>query len=247
MPDALLAARYEQLAASAAEGVDSAALQCEIQTLQRQPGGAIALPFKEPWRSIRLVVAPVRLPGTLDGAVAAAKRAALGCLRSVDDADVFHTPKAQLHVTLHHFGRPGPGGPRPVDDEALAAELAAVRQLVTRTPPFCLTVERLLLSNTGVLLLLYQTDDGAPFALRASLRRAFPASPGKQAVILHSSLARLLTTPPLEELQALRAVCEEATAALRGQRVPFDALWYVVERALPIDGDVTELVLGGSE
>ena len=82
-----------------------------------------------------------------------------------------------------------------------------------------------------------------PFALRGALRDAFPAAPAKQSVLLHSSLARLLAPLDAAALAAARAACETATAALRGTEVRFNAIWHVVERALPVDGEVTELPL----
>ena len=88
------------------------------------------------------------------------------------------------------------------------------------------------------------SEDRTPFALRDSLRDAFPAAPAKQSVLLHSSLARLLLAPlDPADLAAARAACETATAALRGTEVRFNAIWHVVERALPVDGEVTELPL----
>ena len=87
--------------------------------------------------------------------------------------------------------------------------------------------------------------DRSPFAFREALRAAFPGAPAKQSVLLHASLARMLLPPPgADTLDAVRAACERATALLRGREVRIGAVWHVIERSLPIDGDVTELPLG---
>jgi hypothetical protein len=68
-------------------------------------------------------------------------------------------------------------------------------------------------------------------------------------VLLHSSLARMLRPPPNGEhtLVAVRAACERATQLLRGTQVRVASVWHVIERALPIAGEVTELPLGPEE
>jgi|APGre2960657444_1045066.scaffolds.fasta_scaffold01575_7 hypothetical protein len=239
--DLLLASRYEQMAAAAARGVDADALRRETGNLRRRADGAVALPFSEPWKSIRLLAAPVRLPPSLGSAVERAQRAALACLSSTDKADVFSTPRDLLHVTLHHFGRPGDC--RVATEEQLAQELEHARAVVGSTPAFSLTVDRLLLTDTGVLVLLYQTEDAGPLLLRERLMSAFGDSPQKQTTLLHSSLLRLLAVPAPEEVLLLRRSLEQTSREIRGAQVPFTSLWYVTERALPIEGDVVELPL----
>ena len=241
-----LARIYDSLEASAAGGVDPARLEQETSSLRRGDGGATACPFDEPFGSIRLVAAPVRLePDTL-AVVLGAREEALQCSSAtVPLSAVFQTPTSQFHVTLWHFGRPGDH--RPLDGAAVSAERAALSNTVLATsPPFELVIDKLLLSDSGVLLLLYQTPDDAPLKMREQLRGAFPASPAKQTVILHSSLARLLGVPSAGEVVAMREVCSAATAALRGRTLTISSVFYVVEKALPIDGDLSELpLLGG--
>jgi hypothetical protein len=241
-----LARIYASLDASAAGGVDPARLRQETASLRRGDGGATASAFDEPFGSIRLVAAPVRLePDTLAVVLDARHRVLHCCFTTVPFAAVFQTPPSQLHFTIWHFGRPG--DPRPLEPAAIATEAAELSSNVLAAfPPFQLTIDRLLLSDSGVLLLLYQTADDAPLKLRELLRKAFPASPAKQTVILHSSLARLLDVPTAEEVACIREVCAAATAALKGRAVQISSVFYVVERALPIDGDVTELPLGGA-
>jgi hypothetical protein len=154
MPDAVLAAAYEALCADSARGIDAAAQARETSTLRCAAGGAVAAPFEEAFGSIRLFVAP------LHGLTADAPAALDACVEAVsacwpEDA-AFRTPRAQLHVTLFHIGRPGDA--RPVLDAAGAdAELSRSRQLAAAAPAHVLTVERVVMSNTGVLLLLFQT------------------------------------------------------------------------------------------
>jgi hypothetical protein len=244
MPDAALAAIYEQLAAESAGGIDAAAQAREAACLRAAPGGAVAVPFPEPFGSIRLFAAPLRLEEEVLQALSAVVEVITAPGRWHEDA-VFLTPLQQHHITLFHTGRPGDARPG-MDDAARAAELEAGRAVAAATPPFTLVVERVLLSHTGVLLLLFQTrrDDRTPFALRDALRAAFPDAPAKQSVLLHASLARVLTQPASPEaLAAVHAACERATQQLRGQEVRVWRVWHIVERALPIDGDITALDL----
>jgi hypothetical protein len=141
-----------------------------------------------------------------------------------------------------HFGRPGDS--RPADAAVIDAERAALASLLADFQPFVLTIDRLQLSDSGVLILLYQTHDGAPLMLREKLRAAFPESPVKQTVILHSSLARLLQVPGVEELAAARHACRSATEVLHGRSIRIASVYHVVERSLPIDGELVELPLG---
>ena len=238
-----LAAIYESLQAGAAGGVDGVALRRETGNLRPGVGGAhaTALQFSDPPGSCRLVVAPVRLSPVLDGAVRRCREQALSTLASVKPGSLFVTPTRQLHVTLFHTGRTG--DPRLLSPAAMAEEEAQVRALVAATPRFTLTVDRLLLSNTGVFLLLFQSTCQTPWHFRERMRAAFPGSPAKQSVILHSSLFRLMEEPLLEEVVRLRELCEGWTRELHGQELSCSALWYILETALPIDGEVKEMAM----
>ena len=242
MPDAKLAEIYAALAAQSRGGPVAAAVTRETKPLRRSPGGAIALPFPEPFGSIRLMAAPVLLD---EQAQAAVDEAVASAAARWPREDVFTTPRAQLHVTLFHMSRPG--DTRPVLDEAgMADELGRVRAIGAATPPFTLVIDRLLLSDSGVLLLLFQTTGGdrTPFELREALRAAFPDAPAKQSILLHSSLARTLQVPPSPEaLAAATAACERATQLLHGREVPMRSIWHVVERALPVAGTVVDIPL----
>jgi hypothetical protein len=242
MADAKLASIYAELAAQSRGGPTAAALARETLTLRCAKGGAVALPFADPFGSIRLMVAPVRLDAEAQGVVdEAVATAAACCPREA----VFLTPRTQMHVTLFHVGRPG--DVRPVlDDAGMEDELDRVRSVAASTPPFKLVVDRLLLSDSGVLLLLFQTAERTPFAMREAFRAAFPAAPAKQSVLLHSSLARTLQLPPSPEaLAAATAACERATQLLHGREVPMRSVWHVVESALPVAGVVTDVPLTG--
>lgn len=238
-----LAAIYDGLLQGSIGGVDGTALRRETGSLRRGVNGsyATALQFTDPPGSCRLVVAPVRLGPVLDQAVRRCREQALSTLSSVKAESLFVTPDHQLHVTLFHTGRTG--DPRPLSPATMLEEEAAVRALTAATPRFTLTVDRLLLSNTGVFLLLFQSTCQTPWAFRERMRAAFPGSPAKQSVILHSSLFRLMEEPQLEEVQRLQGLCEGWTRELRGQELSFAALWYILETALPIDGEVKEMRL----
>jgi hypothetical protein len=243
MPDAELARIYAALEAASTVGVDPQRLAQETATLRSaEGGGAVALPFSEPYGSIRLVAAPVRPSEDTLRCVLDAREAVLKCLAS--SGAVFQTPVHQFHLTVWHFGRPGDS--RPTDVAAIDAERAALASLLADFQAFAVTIDRLLLSDSGVLILLYQTHDGAPLVQREKLRAAFPESPSKQTVILHSSLARLLQVPSVEELAAARQACRSATEVLHGRDIRISSVYHVVERSLPIDGELVEMPLGDS-
>lgn len=233
--DASLAALYAGMGDAELDGEK---LLKASRTLLRTQGGAQPVPFAEPFRSVRLLAAPVVLPPPALRAVLACLDE---CLSTLPPDGVFRTPVGKHHVTLFHTGRPGDA--RPTDAAGVEAEVALLRPLLSSTPPFALRVEQLLLTDTGVLVLLYQTDDGAPLKLRSALRSLLPASPAQQTVLLHSSLARLMDVPSPQTVAAIRARCAAATAELQGAVVRFDRVWHVVETSLPCDGDVTALPL----
>lgn len=222
---------------------DEAGQQRGVATLTRPTDGSrpVPIPFAEPAGSVRLLAAPVALPA---GAQALVASLLAELLSPLDAASVYITPVDRYHATLFHTGRPG--DPRPADAADVEAELALLRPLLAATPAWTLTVDRVVLTDTGVVTLLYQTGDGAPLRLRERLRAAVPGAPAQQTRILHSSLARLRDAPGVAGLARLRGACAAASQALHGAEVRCERVWHVVERSLPCDGDVTVCPLGES-
>ena len=90
-----------------------------------------------------------------------------------------------------------------------------------------LQVHRVLLADSGTLLVCLVDRDGKLSHLREQLTRAFPGAPTRQTQIMHVSVLRLLTARQLssEERQQLQAICDEYTNKLKGMQITATELW----------------------
>ena len=90
-----------------------------------------------------------------------------------------------------------------------------------------LQVHRVLIADSGTLLVCLTDRDANLNYLRQELRRAFPGAPTRQTQIIHVSVLRLLTAEQLspEERQRLQAVCDDYTQKLRGVQMTATELW----------------------
>jgi hypothetical protein len=90
-----------------------------------------------------------------------------------------------------------------------------------------LQVHRVLLADSGTLLVCLVDRDGNFNHLREQLTRAFPGAPTRQTQIMHVSVLRLLTAQQLssEERQRLQAICDEYTIKLKGMQITATELW----------------------
>lgn len=93
----------------------------------------------------------------------------------------------------------------------------------------CLQVHRVLLADSGTLLICLTDTDGHLSQLRQQLRSTFPGAPDRQTQIVHISVLRLLTAQQLdtEQRQQLQAVCDDFTSKLKGKKVAAQRLWYL--------------------
>lgn len=115
--------------------------------------------------------------------------------------------------------------------ETLAREVEVMRAAAAATPRPQFEVVRLLLADSGTLLLCSVEHTGHLARLRARLRAAFAGGPPRQSTIVHASIARVLTPEKLtpEALAAVRAVCERWTQKLAGARFSPPALHHIQE------------------
>uniref|UniRef100_A0A0V0I185 Putative argininosuccinate synthase-like n=1 Tax=Solanum chacoense TaxID=4108 RepID=A0A0V0I185_SOLCH len=139
----------------------------------------------------------------------------------------------------------------PASESEIEAEANAVRAVSESICPLKITLDRVVLTSTGVLVGCWQVDSGSdPVTIRQKLRNALPHAPVKQlydAVMLHTSFARLLGHPSswpeeankVSELQFLHELVSRLNNKIRGTKATVGELWYVEEYdilALALDG-----------
>ena len=90
-----------------------------------------------------------------------------------------------------------------------------------------LQVHRVLLADSGTLLVCLTDSNSQLNHLRQNLRQAFPGAPTRQTQIVHVSVLRLLTAQQLnaDQRQVLQAVCSEVTEQLAGLQITATKLW----------------------
>ena len=82
-------------------------------------------------------------------------------------------------------------------------------------------VYRVLLADSGTLLVCLSDSNGQLTELRGNFREAFPGAPGRQTQIVHVSVLRLLTAEQLsiDDRHTLQAVCNAFTSKLKGVQI----------------------------
>lgn len=139
--------------------------------------------------------------------------------------------------------------PVPATEEEIEAEANAVKAIAEVLCPLTIQLDRVVLTSTGVLLGCWQVISGTdPVTIRAKLRIALPNAPEKQlydAAMLHTSFARLLGHPAMEELSETSKIqfFHELVTRLNDRvhkiQATISELWYVEEY------DVLALALNG--
>jgi hypothetical protein len=275
---AALAAAYDAMAARfAAAGLDAAAVAATARYFDfAAPRRALLysrFPAPLPPAAVRLgAIFLQRSDPALAAAAAAAAADVAAALPA--GADVAVGKAEHLHVTVFMASHPtalrsdalAPAGADfDLEDGGDAAavlararpaagyvvrEVAAMRAAATGGPPPRLRVHRVVLAESGTLLLCCVDADGAGAALRARLRAALPGAPPRQPTIWHASLARVLGTAPLRpaDAAAAGAACARWTARLAGTELAPRAMAHVCEERFgTVEGEHVELPLGGGE
>lgn len=103
------------------------------------------------------------------------------------------------------------------------------------------------LANSGVLLLCWLDKSGTISKLRTRLRTAFPGAPPKQAIILHTTLIRILTPNQLDEATRSRIAteCSEWSASFQGEQVEILKLRFLFNSytATIVEGESVDIPL----
>ena len=192
---------------------------------------------------------------------------------ALPEGSQFWMPKAaSLHATVFHpGGAPGMAtglDTRPPTPSALRYELSMMRRLAASMPSTVVfSVDRLVLSSSGVLLLLLAPESRlhstqgnssstvAPCieSLRTTLAQVLPnATPKQTRGLVHVSLLRLLSLPPsltaarrAEFTRTAATLCEQWSERMRGMRVTFRGVVYAREtQIMTMEGAHTRLPFG---
>ncbi|XP_078180383.1 uncharacterized protein LOC144574317 isoform X2 [Carex rostrata] len=124
-------------------------------------------------------------------------------------------------------------------ENEIEAEAEAVERVTKSICPLNITLDRVVLTSTGVLLGCWQVVSGTdPAEIRTKLREALPQAPAKQlydTVLLHTSFARILGHPklseeeskkPFDQLQFFHELVARVNAKLRG----FEAIVFYIAK-----------------
>eukprot|EP00271_Cylindrocystis_brebissonii_P007666 TRINITY_DN21256_c0_g1_i1.p1 TRINITY_DN21256_c0_g1~~TRINITY_DN21256_c0_g1_i1.p1 ORF type:complete len:336 (-),score=37.61 TRINITY_DN21256_c0_g1_i1:844-1851(-) len=158
-----------------------------------------------------------------------------------DKAAVWYQDTGMYHISMYHASHHLT--PVPAESDEIKQEAAAVRAVVSRSCPMQLSLDRVVLTSTGVLLGCWQLLDGAePAVMRDALKAALPRSPAKQMynrVMLHTSFARILRPPllpsgvtagdPATAIPILSGIVRELNKKLCKAQTVVRQLWFVEE------------------
>lgn len=128
------------------------------------------------------------------------------------------------------------------ETEVMAAAAAA-------TPPPSFAVHRLVLADSGTLLLCSVDTSGQLAGLRRRLKDAFPGAPPRQSTICHASIARVLSPRQLDAdaIRRLQEVCDRWTERVRGMTFDAPYLYYIREQTFTtVEGPCVSLPFAGS-
>ena len=138
---------------------------------------------------------------------------------------------------------------KPTDIEG---EVGVMRGIAATTPPPTFRVHRLVMADSGTLLLCNteSTSSGPVMTtLRKRLKGGFPGGPPRQSTIYHASVARILCTDQLtpEVIREVQEVCDRWSDRLRGLEFEVEALHYVMEeRFTTVEGPAVRLPFASS-
>ena len=270
-----LQAKYVTLSAAfATSGFDEAALsKGSLSFIDGRPRRYAEPPWSLPPDAVRVLALPLDdsaltdAPGRRVGALALQAAEEVSSLLP-RGAKTWLPSAGRLHVTVFHPGvyppSLGDGSQlqrQSVDAHRLRREVDAARKIVASVPVnLSLVVDRLVMTPSGVLLLLLRPEHDGESAcvesLRAACTSAFPGAARKQTSgLLHVSLLRTLSlprnpwSPPYGANSSLArgvsSLVDRWSARLRGERAGIGGLLYVREsQIMTLEGEVHRLRFG---
>lgn len=177
---------------------------------------------------------------------------------------------SHYHITVYMTSQPHTLRPNPLDietgglppgspsaeeiavaaqpaDEVLHKEITIMKNVSAATPAPKFRVHRLVMADSGTLLLCSVDETGHLAELRLKMKEAFPGGPPKQSTIVHASLARLLTPRQLtvEEVQRVQRACDIWTERVKGLLFHPKCLYHIREQTFTtVEGPRIRLPLG---
>ena len=271
----LLATAYDTMATKfAKEGLNLAAMQAmrAYFTNLDGPGEAHPLhyenfPIPLPPNSVRLcLVFFHKSSPSLAALVHRAAKEIMDLLPS--DTKIHLNDPSHYHITVYmtsqpHTVRPSPQIPRNEVDLSLSpeeiyeaakptdvdGEIEIMKKEAAVTPPPTFRVHRLLMADSGTLLLCSLDTSGVLGDFRKRVREQFPGGPPRQSTIFHASVARILGTEQLDfkTIASIQELCDRWSDRLRECEFRVDALHYVMEnRFTTVEGPAVRLPFKGT-
>ena len=149
------------------------------------------------------------------------------------------TKESHYHVTLFMTSQPHALRPDPFNhehyeldmttiediscmgptEEVLAREIETMREVASTVPAPTLQVHRILLADSGTLLLclIEKSPQASIYSIRKRFRERFPGAPPKQSTIYHASLGRIITPEqiPHTKREEIHTLCESWSQCLQ--------------------------------
>lgn len=167
--------------------------------------------------------------------------------------------QSHYHTTLFMTSRPDDMRPDPWSIDAcmqhvgpsvdvIAKEIQMMKDIVgTVSQQIILEVYKILLADSGTLLLCLLDTSDRIHGIRKAFRESFPGAPSKQSTIYHMSLGRIVTPKQFspEQRQHIQSLCSTWSERLRGRRCLLEELHHVIEEQFTtVEGERTALPLG---
>ena len=270
----LLAMAYDDMATKfSTQGFNTAAISAMRQYFTNTEGPGEAHPlnyahFPAPLPSGAVRLSLVFFQRANPSLASLVHRAASDIISALPPGTKIHlNDPGHYHITIYmtsqpHTIRPSPlipGNflpenltPEELYDQAkptdLEGELTALRREVACTNAPTFKVHRLVMADSGTLLLCSVDTTGTMAGLRKRLKRAFPGGPPRQSTIFHASIARVLTPEQLskESILKIQEKCDQWSDRLRNMEFEVDALHYVMEEKFTtVEGPTYRLPLKG--
>lgn len=160
--------------------------------------------------------------------------------------DHFHhkSSSSHYHVTIFMTSQPHDMRPDPYTSpdgkhhhvepriDMLEREIQTMKDIVsTVAPPITLEVYKILLADSGTLLLCLLDTSDSIYSIRRCFRESFPGAPPKQSTIYHMSLGRIVTPKQFsrEQRHHIQSLCSTWSETLRGRRCVVKELHHVIE------------------
>ena len=181
--------------------------------------------------------------------------------RGLTPDHVYHESRqSHYHTTLFMTSRPDDMRPDPWSPDTAVSkqhggpsvdiverEIQMMKDIVgTVSPQIVLEVYKILLADSGTLLLCLLDTSDRIHGIRKSFRESFPGAPPKQSTIYHMSLGRIVTPVQFsrEQRHHIQSLCSTWTERLQGRTYVLEELHHVIEdQFTTVEGERTALPL----